>query len=214
MDILEVYSTGMGEVVEKKSKFFGKLFSVKNEDEVHHILAGVKKEHYNASHHCFAYIIDGSMEIKRCSDDGEPSGTAGRPILDVLERMGIHNGLLVVTRYFGGTLLGTGGLVHAYQACAKLTVKQAVLIQRKSGYPCLLEIDYGMHGKLQYKLNEENIVVLQTDFLEKVVMHLLLSEGEKVDFLEKVEGITGGQEVISWQEKIDYGILKGRVIIL
>lgn len=214
MSVLEVYCTGTGELIEKKSKFFGKLFSVKSEDQVHNILTSIRKEHYNASHHCFAYIIQGSTEIKRCSDDGEPSGTAGRPILDVLERMCIQNALLVVTRYFGGTLLGTGGLVHAYQGCAQLATKQAVLIEKKSGYRCTIEIDYGMHGKLQYELNEKDIVVLQTDFFEKVIMHLLLSEEARERFLDNVQMITGGQEVLSWQGKVDYGIKDGEIILL
>lgn len=214
MDIFQVYCGGSGELVEKKSRFLSKLFPVKNEDEVHHILTSIRKEHYNASHHCFAYIIDDQMEIKRCSDDGEPNGTAGRPILDVLERKCIHNALLVVTRYFGGTLLGTGGLVHAYQACAQLAVKQGILIQKKSGYRCTLEIGYGMHGKLLYEFSEKNITILKTDFFEKVLMHLLIDEEDKLLFVENIQGITGGQEIILWGDKVDYGFIEGKFILL
>ena len=211
---LEVYRTGSAELIEKKSRFLGKLFPVKNEDEVHAILATIKKEHYNASHHCFAYIIEDQMMIKRSSDDGEPSGTAGRPILDVMERMRICDGLLVVTRYFGGTLLGTGGLVHAYQNCAQLAARQAVLIEKKIGYHCILEIDYGMHGKLQYELGEKNIPILKTEFLEKVIMYILVPQEGRENFLETVQKITGGQEVMIWGDKVYYGSLDGQIIIL
>lgn len=211
---LEVYRMGSAELVEKKSRFLGNLFPVKSEDEVQIILTAIRKEHYNASHHCFAYIIDDQMMIKRSSDDGEPSGTAGRPILDVLERMCIRNGLLVVTRYFGGTLLGTGGLVHAYQSCAQSTARQTVLIERKSGYRCTVEIDYGMHGKLQYELGEKSIPILKTDFLEKVIMQILLPQEDKENFLEIMQKITGGQEVIIWGDKVYYGSIDGQIIIL
>jgi len=214
MAVLEVYRMGSGELIEKKSRFLGKLFPVKSEEEVHDILSTIRKEHYNASHHCFAYIIDAQMVIKRSSDDGEPSGTAGRPILDVMERMCICNGLLVVTRYFGGTLLGTGGLVHAYQNCAQLAARQAVLIEKNFGYRCTLEIDYGMHGKLQYELGEKNIPILKTDFLEKVIMYILVPQEGRENFLETVQKITGGQEVIIWGENVNYGSLNGQIIIL
>ena len=108
---------GSSEYVEKKSRFLGRVFAVSSEDEARALLEAVKREHYDARHNCWCYILRGGA--KRYSDDGEPQGTAGQPMLNVFEREGIENVLCVVTRYFGGILLGTGGLVRAYTAAAK-----------------------------------------------------------------------------------------------
>ncbi len=114
-----LYQGGQGEYTEKKSRFIASIFPVQSEEEALENIARIRKEHYDARHNCFAYVIGDNNETERCSDDGEPSGTAGRPILDVLTGNGIHNAAAVVTRYFGGTLLGTGGLVRSYTAAVK-----------------------------------------------------------------------------------------------
>ena len=111
----EIYEGGSDEVVEKKSRFIATVFPVKTEEEAVAIIEETKKKYWDARHNCFAYVIGSKNELQRFSDDGEPSGTAGKPILDVLTGEGVHNALIIVTRYFGGTLLGTGGLVRAYQ---------------------------------------------------------------------------------------------------
>ena len=117
-----IIESGSGEYIEKKSRFIGELVPVSSEEEAFAYLDAVRKKHYNASHHCFAYVLGEKNQTERASDDGEPSGTAGRPILHVLEGEEICNALIVVTRYFGGTLLGTGGLTRAYTAAAKAAV--------------------------------------------------------------------------------------------
>ena len=114
-----VYEGGSGEIEEKKSRFIATVRPVGSEEEVTAFLAEMKKKYWDARHNCFAYVIGEKNELVRCSDDGEPSGTAGRPMLDVLLKEELHNVAVVVTRYFGGTLLGTGGLVRAYQQAVK-----------------------------------------------------------------------------------------------
>ena len=109
-----VYRGGTGEIVEKKSRFIATVRLVESEEEALSCLEALRKKYWDARHNCFVYIIGENQETVRCSDDGEPSGTAGRPMLDVVQGAGLRNVLVVVTRYFGGTLLGTGGLVRAY----------------------------------------------------------------------------------------------------
>ncbi len=127
---------GTGEVIEKKSRFIASIFPIQTEEEALTYLSQVRKKYYDARHNCFAYVVGEKNETERCSDDGEPSGTAGRPMMDVLTGQGLHNVLVVVTRYFGGTLLGTGGLVRAYSAAVKAGLENCVIqekIDRKSG---------------------------------------------------------------------------------
>ena len=132
-----VLEGGTGEVVEKKSRFIAQVFPIETEDEALDVLASVRKKHYDARHNCFAYVLGEKNETERCSDDGEPAQTAGRPMLDVLLGEEIRNVCVVVTRYFGGTLLGTGGLVRAYSAAVKEGLrhsKEAVGPEDQNGY--------------------------------------------------------------------------------
>ena len=116
-----VYQGASAEIVEKKSRFIAEVFPVSSEEEAAEILEEVKKQYWDARHHCWAYVIGDTQAAERCSDDGEPSGTAGKPILEVIRGQKLSNVLVVVTRYFGGTLLGTGGLVRAYSSCLLYT---------------------------------------------------------------------------------------------
>ncbi|MDF2952089.1 MAG: hypothetical protein K0S18_1672 [Anaerocolumna sp.] len=118
-----VYEGGIGEISEKKSRFIATLIPVESEVTAIEFIEQIKKKYKDATHNCYAYVIGQQDEIQRCSDDGEPAKTAGWPMLDVLLKEGLHNTAVVVTRYFGGTLLGTGGLVHAYQAAVKEGLK-------------------------------------------------------------------------------------------
>ena len=117
---------GSGEIVEKKSRFIANVFSVDDEETAVRYINEVKKKYWDARHNCSAYVIGDKNELQRFSDDGEPSGTAGKPILEIIDKSGVHNCLIVVTRYFGGTLLGTGGLIRAYQASAKAGLDASV----------------------------------------------------------------------------------------
>ena len=138
---------GSSEYVEKKSRFLGRVFAVSSEDEARALLEAVKREHYDARHNCWCYILRGGA--KRYSDDGEPQGTAGQPMLNVFEREGVENVLCVVTRYFGGILLGTGGLVRAYTAAASGALQNAELVSMRLVVDCKIRVTYAQFEQAQ-----------------------------------------------------------------
>jgi uncharacterized YigZ family protein len=168
------------EIIEKKSRFIATVLPVETLEQAEEALTRLRKEHYSAAHNCFGYQIGEKNEMQRCSDDGEPQGTAGKPILDVLKGQDIKNTLIVVTRYFGGTLLGTGGLVRAYGKAAKEGVAAAGLIARKRIRLMELEMTYTLSGKVQYLLNEKGYTIRSTHYTDKVqfVVEVLVSGQE------------------------------------
>ena len=149
-----VYRGGTGEIVEKKSRFIATVRLVESEEEALSCLEALRKKYWDARHNCFVYIIGENQETVRCSDDGEPSGTAGRPMLDVVQGAGLRNVLVVVTRYFGGTLLGTGGLVRAYTAAAKAGVEASEVIEKIPAVQFLVKVTYNQIGTLLYLLGQ------------------------------------------------------------
>ena len=144
---------GVGEVVEKKSRFIGEIFPAETLEEAEERLLAIRKRYYDARHHCFAAVVGvpgTPEEIRRGNDDGEPGGTAGKPMLEVLDGEDLHNTAVVVTRYFGGTLLGTGGLVRAYSAAVKAAIENATIVTVVSGRKIAFRVSYSDAGKLQY----------------------------------------------------------------
>ena len=186
------------EIVEKKSRFIAQIFAVNSKEEAEQVLANVKKKYYNAKHNCYAYIVD---NIEKCSDDGEPSGTAGAPMLDLLKNNGLNNIIVVVTRYFGGTLLGTGGLVRAYTESAKKALENAKMIEKEYGIRYLLEISYGNIKEIQYICKQLKINIIDSEYGENVILTLESNEEKK----KKLEN--SGIEIKN--EKI----LNGKIII-
>ena len=210
----EVFQEGQGEWIDKKSKFIGKLVYVKSEDEVNQYLDCMRKEHYNARHHCYAYILGEQGQIKRFSDDKEPSGTAGKPILEALERAQLSNALLVVIRYFGGVLLGTGGLVHAYQNGARIAIENSVLVERLQGYLCEIKTDYGLLGKIQYLLKEAEIEILSSQFVENVILEVALLPEQEEQLRTKLKSIFAGNDGMEHVKQISFAMIDGTVVIL
>ena len=157
-----VYQGGVGEIVEKKSRFIATVRLVESEEEALTVLEAARKKYWDATHNCFAYVIGERRETVRCSDDGEPSGTAGRPMLDVLLGEEITNVIVIVTRYFGGTLLGTGGLVRAYSRAVQEGLAHSRLIEKMYGVRMEIQSDYTGIGKIQYLLASSQIPVLDT----------------------------------------------------
>ena len=149
------YKEGQGELIEKKSRFIATVRPVETEEEAVKFINETKKKYWDARHNCSAFVIGKNQELTRCSDDGEPAGTAGRPMLDVLLKEGIHNTAVVVTRYFGGVLLGTGGLVRAYQGAVQKGLDAAVIVEKFEGQILLITTDYTGLGKIQYLLAQE-----------------------------------------------------------
>lgn len=160
------YQGGEGEIVEKKSRFIATVQPVESEEEALAFVASMKKKYWNATHNCSAFVVGEHMELQRCSDDGEPQGTAGRPMLDVLLGEEIHNVAVVVTRYFGGTLLGTGGLVRAYSKAVQEGLKTASLLKnrRVSGCGCrpIIQILERSSTSLDRKDFSSQILPIQT----------------------------------------------------
>ena len=144
--MIEEYRTvlekGESEIVEKKSRFLAAAAHIDTEEEALAFIEEIRKKHYNATHNCYAYVLGENFELQRFSDDGEPGGTAGKPILDVLTGEDIHDSVIVVTRYFGGTLLGTGGLVRAYSGAAKEGLLASAIITRKRGIKLKIRTEY------------------------------------------------------------------------
>lgn len=167
------------DIVEKKSKFICNLFHVETREEAEEIIANTKKEHYDARHNCYAYIIydnENDNLITKSSDDGEPSGTAGSPILNALKSNNLVNTLAIVTRYFGGILLGTGGLVRAYKQATTEAIGQAKLYNVEKGYLISVEISYINNEKMRYFCKKNNINIIKTEYLNTIKYFLEINE--------------------------------------
>ena len=193
-----VYKGGEGEIVEKKSRFIATVVPVHSEEEALKFVEAMKKKYWNATHNCYAYVIGENHELQRYSDDGEPGGTAGKPMLDVLIGEEIHNAAIVVTRYFGGTLLGTGGLVRAYSAAAKQGLASSVIITKNPGVKLRLATDYAGLGKIQYILGQRGIKILDSIYTDKVEIAALVPldvlEAVKAEIREGTNGQAGMEE--------------------
>lgn len=178
--------------IEKKSKFISYVQPVYSEEEALHFLSGIRKKHYDASHNCYAYILGSSMNIQRSSDDGEPSGTAGVPILEVLKKEEVTNSIIVVTRYFGGIMLGAGGLIRAYTEGAVQGIKAAGTVRVQPFMVHQLKMDYSFLSKLQYEIPRKDYIIENIEYLENVTMHVLTTPDQGNAFLEDVAEWTNG----------------------
>ncbi len=165
-----IQAPASAEVVVKKSKFIANAFPAETEEQAAAKIEEVKKKYYDARHNCYAYQVGKACSHIRCSDDGEPQGTAGIPILDALKGRAITNTVVIVTRYFGGILLGTGGLVHAYSAAAKAALEQAGIVTRVKYIKVTITMDYQLHGKINYLLLSNNHIIEDTVFTDTVTI--------------------------------------------
>ena len=193
---LEAYKGGEVELVEKKSRFIATVRPVKSEAEAAAFIEEMRKKYWNASHNCTAFCVGRNNELTRCSDDGEPGGTAGRPMLDVLLGEGIHNVCVVVTRYVGGTLLGTGGLVRAYSGAVKEGLKNSIILDKRPGREAAVTCDYNGLGKLQYIAGQMKLPVLDIQYTDIVAARLMLPKADVDAFVKKVTEATNGKAVI------------------
>lgn len=192
------------EIVEKKSRFIATIRPVSSEEEASAFIDEIKKQYWDARHNCSAFVVGESNRVTRCSDDGEPSGTAGRPMLEVLLGTGITNIAVVVTRYFGGVLLGTGGLVRAYQGAVQEALPLCKVGVMLTGTYYDVTVDYTNAGKIQYLAAEEQVEVLSTDYAEQVRFRLFLTEEESGRILTKITDKTSGKAVIEEVENGTY----------
>lgn len=174
MSYRTIKADGLVETDIKKSRFLCYLKRIDSEEEGRDFIAKIKKEHYKANHSCSAMVIGENSEIKRSSDDGEPSGTAGIPMLTVLEKQGLTNIVAIVTRYFGGIKLGSGGLIRAYSGCVATAIKELGLIEVKEQEGLLLKLSYPQYQTFPNFLNEERLQEYNTEFLENVTTCIYL----------------------------------------
>ena len=210
---LYVYKGGQGEITEKKSRFIATVRPVESEDEAVSFINETKKKYWDARHNCSAFVIGKRQELTRCSDDGEPAGTAGRPMLDVLLKENIHNAAVVVTRYFGGVLLGTGGLVRAYQQATKAGLSASEIIEKKEGAVLFIRTDYTGIGRLQYLLAQEKITVIDTAYEADVLVKAVIPENDKKRIEKTIIEQTNGTAKLEWGDEVTFAEYDGEVLL-
>lgn len=182
------------EIVEyiQKSKFISQVFPIQSEDEAIEIISIVNKTHYKATHNVYAYILGKNHEIQKCTDDGEPSGTAGIPVLEIIKNQNLNNTLIIVTRYFGGIKLGAGGLIRAYAHMAKIGIDNSEIIKNVLCEKIEIAIDYTYWGKLENNCNNYGFKMHKIEFLDKVYINFYLQKFQKNDFYKMIKDITNG----------------------
>lgn len=195
-------SGGQGEIVEKKSRFLATVRKCGTEEEAAAFVEEMKKKYWDASHNCSAFVIGARNEITRCSDDGEPSGTAGRPMLEALLSEGIHNAAVVVTRYFGGTLLGTGGLVRAYTQAVKEGLNACQTGIMTYGSELKIETDYNGVGKVLYLLERQGIEPFESEYGEGVWLKIRIPMQLKERMCKALADATMGRAKVEELQKL------------
>ncbi|GED32745.1 YigZ family protein [Brevibacillus centrosporus] len=203
--MLQQYKTvaGYGEdmIVIERSRFIGYAQRVTTEEEATAFIAMIKKKHWDATHNCSAFVIGENDQIQRSSDDGEPSGTAGKPILECIKKNGVKDTVVVVTRYFGGIKLGAGGLVRAYTAGTVTALKAAKIVVHTLHQKISVNVDYHWWGKVENELRLTDQRVVGTDYTDRVTAHVLIPDGLQDDFIAGMVDLTNGQAKIERGEK-------------
>ncbi|MBQ3933126.1 MAG: YigZ family protein [Lachnospiraceae bacterium] len=189
------------EIEIKKSRFISHFKAVATAEEALQFVEETKKKYWDARHNCYAYIVG---DQKRFSDDGEPQGTAGKPMLEVLESRNLINAVVVVTRYFGGVLLGTGGLLRAYQQATIEGLDKCVIEEKKQGIRMEITTDYNGFGKIQYIAANDGAIVLDTQYTDKVLLDVVCEKDMAESFINKVTEATAGQAVYGEKKEVVY----------
>ena len=208
-----LYKEGTGEIIEKKSRFIASFRPVKTEEEAQAFIEEIRKKYWDASHNCYAWILGENGEGKRCSDDGEPSQTAGKPMLDVLEGEEVVNLCVVVTRYFGGTLLGTGGLVRAYSGAVKEGLKACTVLTLLPAKKLIIDTDYNGVGKIQYLLGQSNITTLNSEYTDHVMLTVLVPDEEVLKLQADITEATGGKANLEVTDSVYFGMHEKEVLV-
>lgn len=208
-----LYQGGEGEIEEKKSRFIATIRPVETEEEAMGLIEEVRKKYWDARHHCSAWVLGERRQQTRCNDDGEPAQTAGRPMLDVLLGEEVTNVCAVVTRYFGGTLLGTGGLVRAYSGAVKEGLSHCRILEKRLGRRLEIVTDYNGIGKIQYLTAQLGITTLDTVYTDQVTVTLLVPAAEEEALVRQITEKTSGRAQIRPGDQLYYGILDKEVIL-
>lgn len=208
-EYVTIIRDGTGEIVEKKSRFIGYVHHVETEEEAVAFVTEIKKKHYDARHNCYAYSIGEEQPLLRFSDDGEPGGTAGKPILEVITGKQLCNVCIVVTRYFGGTLLGTGGLVRAYTEAAKVCIEATEVVRKALVIPMQIITNYTDLGKIQYILGNEGISIQDSEYGENVILKVEVVI-DNVENLKKTLTEATAARTVFEQEDAVFSIVKDK----
>ena len=197
-----ILEPGTDEIIEKKSRFIGYIRHTETEEEANAFINEIRKKHFDARHNCFAYSVDGQQQTIRFSDDGEPGGTAGKPILEVITGKGLCDVCIVVTRYFGGTLLGTGGLVRAYTDAAKACIDATDMVTKCLVVPMRLTTNYTDFGKIQYLLGSHNISVLDSEYGENVAVRIEVLVDDVPMIVKQLTEVTAARVQIEQEDAV------------
>ena len=208
-----VYAAGTGEIVEKKSRFIAHVQSVCSVEEAQDYIEGIRKRYWDARHNCYAFSVGVENPVTRFSDDGEPGGTAGKPILEVILGSEIRNIVIVVTRYFGGTLLGTGGLVRAYTDASREGIKNTTVVEKIPGIRVMISTDYTDLGKIQYLLAQNQGMTEDSIYTDQVTIQAILPVEEKDAICKKLVEATSGRVNIIEAESVYFGDAAGEKLV-
>jgi uncharacterized YigZ family protein len=211
MSYFTVKDQSKAEFKEKKSIFIGQGKRVETEDEAKEFIQKIKSEHKEARHNVYAYIIGENRMIQRYSDDGEPHGTGGIPMLEVLKKNDITDVVVVVTRYFGGILLGTGGLARAYSKGASLAISEAGVVEKVKGIPLEIVIEYDLLGKLQHVCAEGNNYIENIEYTDKVKIKIICECCNLEKLESQITEITSGKAILEEKEPKMYFKLENRL---
>lgn len=199
-----ILNRSSAEITVKKSRFIADVSPVVTAQEAYDFLATVKKKYWDARHNCHAFVVGQDGETAHSSDDGEPQGTAGKPILQVLTGSGVSNCIIVVTRYFGGVLLGTGGLVRAYTEAAKAGLDSCTIAEKKAGFLLRVRSDYEMVGKIQYLAASSSLTVTDTSYTDVCETEILVPDSQLREIEAAVREKTAGRASILGENKVTY----------
>ncbi|WP_300384009.1 YigZ family protein [Clostridium sp.] len=203
MSYITIRDFGQDKFIEKKSEFIGYAKRCESEEEAKSFVQEIKGINKQATHNCWAYVVGEKMNIQRYSDDGEPQGTAGIPILEVLKKENITDCAIVVTRYYGGILLGAGGLNRAYTKGASIALKSGGIVEKVKGLNLIINLDYDLLGKLQYTCMKNNWHIDNTEYTEKVMVNILVEISEVEEIEKEMTKISNGNIVM---KRIEEGI--------
>ncbi len=205
-----VLSEGQDEIIEKKSRFIGIALPVESEEHAEERIAACRKQYWDSSHVVYAYRIGQPAQTERSTDDGEPSHTAGVPILSYLQKEGLTKILVMVIRYFGGTLLGTGGLVRAYTLAARKGCEAAGILSVGAYLKMSLSLDYTRLGKIQYELAQKDYSVIGTEYTDKIRMEVLIRAEERDSFIRHITEVSDGTVIPEETEAVNAAYLDGK----
>ena len=187
-EFITILKNETAEIVEKKSKFIANIFHVESVEESENRIKDVKKKYHDARHNCIAYrVVENGQIIEKSSDDGEPSGTAGGPMLNILQKNNLCNLVIVVTRYFGGILLGTGGLVRAYSEATQQDIEKSTKVIKVIGREMIIELDYSNLEKFKYYCKNNNINIKKIDYMDNIILKIEMEESVKEKIIDDIK---------------------------